>query len=76
MDSDYAEIIDTRKSLTCYVFLLFGTAISWKASLQSVVALSTTDTEYIAISEVVKEALWLKGMTTELGICQYSLVVQ
>ena len=75
VDSDYASSIDTRKSTTGYVFTLFGTAISWKAMLQSVVALSTTEAEYIAVTEAVKEAMWLKGMLLELGIKQESLVV-
>ncbi|KAL6329482.1 hypothetical protein AAG906_021177 [Vitis piasezkii] len=42
VDVDYAGNIDTRKSLTGYVFTVFGGAVSWKANLQSVVALSTT----------------------------------
>ena len=52
------------------MFTLFGTAISWKANQQSVVALSTTQAEYIALVEGVKEAMWLKGMIGELGIIQ------
>uniref|UniRef100_A0A803Q1S2 Retrovirus-related Pol polyprotein from transposon TNT 1-94 n=1 Tax=Cannabis sativa TaxID=3483 RepID=A0A803Q1S2_CANSA len=43
VDFDYAGCIDTRKSLTGYVFTMFGTTISWKANLQKVVALSTTE---------------------------------
>ena len=34
------------------------------------VALSTTQAEYIALVEGVKEALWLKGMIEEMGISQ------
>ena len=30
------------------------------------VALSTTETEYIAVSKDIKEAMWLKGLTNEL----------
>ncbi|RVW60778.1 Retrovirus-related Pol polyprotein from transposon TNT 1-94 [Vitis vinifera] len=33
VDADYAGNIDTRKSLTGYVFTVFGRAVSWKASL-------------------------------------------
>ena len=62
--------MDTRKSLSGFVFTLFGTAISWKANQQSVVALSTTQAEYIALVEGVNEAMWLKGMIGELGITQ------
>ena len=43
VDADFAGNVDTRKSLTGYVFTLYGTAISWKASQQSVVSLSTIE---------------------------------
>lgn len=75
VDSDYAGNVDTRKSLTGFLFTLYGTAISWKSSLLSVVALSTTEAEYIALTEAIKEAMWLKGITNELGINQGQLVV-
>ncbi|KAL5768311.1 hypothetical protein ACOSQ2_015094 [Xanthoceras sorbifolium] len=69
VDSDYAGDLDKRRSLTGYVFTLGGSAVSWKASLQPVVALSTTEAEYIAITEVIKEALWLRGLYGELSSC-------
>lgn len=47
VDSDYAGSIDTRKYSSGYVFTMYHTAISWKAKLQSVVALSTTKAEYM-----------------------------
>ncbi|CAJ2668093.1 unnamed protein product [Trifolium pratense] len=70
VDADYAGNIDTRKSLSGFVFTLFGTAVTWKANQQSAVALSTTQAEYIALVEGVKEAIWLKGMIGEMGISQ------
>ncbi|KAL7150071.1 hypothetical protein ABFS83_05G083800 [Erythranthe nasuta] len=75
VDSDYAGSIDTRKSLTGYVFTLFGTAVSWKSNLQSVVALSTTKAEYMAVTEAVKEAIWMIGILQELGIEQKNVYV-
>jgi len=68
VDSDYAGCLDSRKSLTGFVFTAFGTAISWKASLQKVVTLSTTEAEYIALTKAVKESLWLEGIAKELKI--------
>ena len=41
-DSDFARDLDKRRSLTGYVFTIEGYAISWKATLQTTVALSTT----------------------------------
>ena len=60
----------TRKSLTRYVFTAYGRTISWKASLQNVVALSSTEAEYMALTEAIKEALWLFELVRELKIDQ------
>lgn len=70
VDSDFAWNLDTRKSFSGYVFTLFGTTISWKANLQSVVALSITAAEYISVTEGINEAIWLRGILSELGIHQ------
>ncbi|KAH9670611.1 hypothetical protein KPL70_017043 [Citrus sinensis] len=80
VDADYADDLDKRRSLTCYLFTLSGCTINWKASLQSVVALSTTEAEYTVLSvrksaEAFKEAIWLRGMVTELGFEQRQVVV-
>jgi len=49
-------------------------AILWKASLQSIVALSTTKAKYVAATEGVKEATWLRGLVTKLGVSQGTTV--
>jgi hypothetical protein len=66
VDSDFAGDLDKRRSITGYVFSFGGCAISWKASLQATVALSTTEAEYMAITEAVKEAIWLRGLFSEI----------
>ncbi|KAH9800560.1 hypothetical protein KPL71_000707 [Citrus sinensis] len=43
VDSDYAGDLDRKRSLTGYMFFLDGCLVNWKASLQHVVALSTTE---------------------------------
>ena len=57
VDSDYAGDLDKRRSLIGYVFTIGGYAISWKATLQSTVTLSTTETEYMVVTKACKEAL-------------------
>ncbi|KAL2241037.1 UNVERIFIED_CONTAM: Retrovirus-related Pol polyprotein from transposon TNT 1-94 [Sesamum indicum] len=59
VDSNYANDRDSRKSTRSYVFTLCGACISWKSQLQHIVALSTTEAEYIATIEAFKEAIWL-----------------
>eukprot|EP00253_Pinus_taeda_P013210 PITA_13210 len=67
VDSDFAGDLDKRRSTLGYVFTLAGRAISWMSKLQSIVALSTTEAEYIAASHAFKEAIWLKGLFGEFG---------
>jgi hypothetical protein len=66
VDSDYGGDLDRRISLSGYVFTVGDCDVSWKARLQDTVALSTTKAEYMVIAEVTKEALWLKGIYSEL----------
>lgn len=49
----------TKKSVSGYVFIMFDTTISWKATLQKVIILSITKAEYIILIEAAKETLWL-----------------
>ncbi|KAH9770304.1 hypothetical protein KPL71_012330 [Citrus sinensis] len=51
VDSDFAGDLDKRKSTTGYVFTLAGAAVSWVLKLQTVVALSTTEAEYMAATQ-------------------------
>ena len=66
MDSDFSGDLDNRRSLTGYLFTFGGTVISWKESLQPTTPLSTTEAEYMTISEEIKESIWLKGIFSEL----------
>nr|GEU64869.1 retrotransposon protein, putative, Ty1-copia subclass [Tanacetum cinerariifolium] len=68
VDSDYAKDPDKGRSITGYAFLVQGCVVSWKAMLQHVVALSTTEAEYMALTKAVKEAIWLRGLLKELGV--------
>ena len=74
-DSDYAGDLDKRRSTTGYVFTLAKAPVSWKSTLQSTVALSKTEAEYMAITEAVKEAIWLQGLLDDLGVGQKQVTV-
>nr|GEY24351.1 retrovirus-related Pol polyprotein from transposon TNT 1-94 [Tanacetum cinerariifolium] len=75
VDADYAKDPDKDKSITGYVFMVYGCVVSRKTTLHHVVALSTTEAEYMALTETVKESIWLKGLLIELGRNQRSVVV-
>ena len=65
-DSDWARDINTRQSTTGYVFVLGGAAISWKSRHQATVARSSTEAEYMAVTEAASEAIWLCRLYAEL----------
>ncbi|KAH9769282.1 hypothetical protein KPL71_011940 [Citrus sinensis] len=75
VDSDFAGDLDKRKSTTSYVFTLAGAAISWVSKLQTVVALSTTEAEYMAATQACKEAIWIQRLLEELGYKQQKIFV-
>jgi len=68
VDSDYAGDLDKRRSTTGYVFTLSQAPMSWCSILQSTIALSITEAEYIAMMEAMKEPIWLQGLLDDLGI--------
>nr|KYP64463.1 Retrovirus-related Pol polyprotein from transposon TNT 1-94 [Cajanus cajan] len=67
-DSDYGGDLVRRRSWTCSIFTLYGCAISWKATLQPTIALSTTKVKYMSLTEGIKEGIWLQGLIDSLGL--------
>ena len=65
-DADYADDRDDRKSISGYVFLLAGAAVTWNSKKQATVSCSTTEAEYVALSHAAREAQWLRMLTAEL----------
>ena len=55
-DADFASDVDSRKSTTGWVFIFNGGAISWRSHQQSITALSTSEAEYMSLSDAAKEA--------------------
>ena len=67
-DASFQTDRDDSRSQSGFVFTLNGGAIYWKSSKQSVVADSTTESEYIAASDAAKEAAWMKKFITDLDV--------
>ena len=65
-DADWGGGED-RKSIGGYVFLINGGAVSWTSKKQATVALSSTESEYMALTQGVKEALWLGKLLGDIG---------
>jgi hypothetical protein len=65
-DASYGENSPDRKSTSGYVFILNGGAISWSSRKQDIVTLSSTESEYVALTDSFKEGLWLRGLMRDL----------
>ena len=61
-DSDWAGDLDDRHSTTGNVFLMASGPISWLSKKQAVVALSTSEAEYVALSLATQEVVWLRKL--------------
>ena len=57
---------DINRSTIGYAFTVGGTAVSWISRLQRVVALSSAEAEYVALTEASKEMIWLQRFMEEL----------
>ena len=66
IDADYAETIDGRRSIDDYAFFLSKDPISWSFKRQDLVIQSSCESEYVALSEADKEAIWLKQLLHQL----------
>ena len=43
-----------------YAFCMDGGAVSWNSRKQALVSLSTTESEYVAVTHAAKEAIWIR----------------
>jgi hypothetical protein len=65
-DSAFGDNLD-RKSSAGYVFKMAGGVISYKSYRQRLVTLSSTESEYIALTYAAKEAAWLRRLLRQVG---------
>ena len=67
-DADYAGDTETRKSTSGYVFHIGSGVVSWASEKQQSVSTSSTESEYVAACQAVKELVWLKGLMSEFSM--------
>lgn len=67
-DSDWGGDKNDGRSTSGYVFKLFGNTVSWASRKQSTVSLSSTEAEYVALTEAICECKWIRKLLAELNI--------
>ena len=66
-DANHGACKDTGRSTGGYVVKIGTGAVSWSSKLQTVVALSSTEAEYMAGVEAGKELKWMRSLLGEFG---------
>ena len=67
-DSDWAGDKDNRRSVSGFIMFLCGVPIVWRSKQQKSVALSSSEAEFVAASEAVKEILFVLQVLESMGI--------
>ena len=68
VDADYGSDRVSRKSTTGCLFTFNGAPVVWISKRQTCIALSSTESEYIALAQGGKEAVWITRIYSELGM--------
>lgn len=66
-DADWGNNLDTRQSVTGYVFILAGGAVSWQSKAQDSVSLSSTQAEYVSACAASRDAMSWRMFLGELN---------
>ena len=67
-DSDWASDTETRKSTTGYIMMICNGPISWQSKRQSVIALSSVEAEYYALTATIQEVIHLQQLLLQLDV--------
>ena len=66
-DSDWAGDPESRRSVSGYIIYVQGVPVIWKSKSQNQVSLSSSESEWYALSEAVKDIIFLLDLCDNLG---------
>ena len=67
-DADYGNSLADRKSVSGILFMYAHGPVTWYSKTQRTVALSSTEAEYMSLSEACRDAQWLRQLLTDLSL--------
>lgn len=68
VDADWGNDINDCRSTTGYLIKLYGCTISWYSRKQQTVAILSTESEYMAVSDAICEVLWIRSLISFLNL--------
>ncbi|CAI7889425.1 unnamed protein product [Closterium sp. NIES-54] len=66
-DATWASENDDSSSVGGYISVVGGGPVSWRSKKQTEMALSSVESEYMAMFHGVKEVIWLRRLLEEIG---------
>ena len=70
IDASWADIVSQRKSSISYLIFCNNAVFTWKASLSSVLAMSSAEAEMIALCDCAADVAYCRKLANELGFLQ------
>ena len=67
-DADWGNNHDDRCLIRAYIIKVGGGAVSWKPKKHMCVTLPSTEVEYVALYQAVKESVWMIEFLKTLGV--------
>lgn len=67
-DADWGSDVNDRKSTSGSLFQVFGNSVLWTTRKQPTVSLSSTEAEYVSLSQAACDAVWLRNVLKDLGV--------
>ena len=68
VDSDWAGCVDTRRSTIGFIIQIAGGPVSWKSKTIKTIAQSSCEAEFMGLTEVCRELMWLCNFLEEIGV--------
>ena len=76
-NGDYTGDLVSRRSISGFILYFLGLPVSWQSKSQKRTLLSNSEVEYIALSEAVKEVMFMIQLLGSMKIVvQYSVMIR
>ena len=65
-DADWASQLH-RHSISGFTLIFGNSAVSWSSKKQPIITLSSTESEYVALTQASKDIIWIGKLLSEIG---------